>query len=230
MQREIQVIANSQNRSEIIMSDASTLGELKNELREKGYTVDGMDFKEGKSRTELRDDLSVLPSHFMYRGQETSDLVIMISPKNTKITSGVGSERAHAYAQIKEKGLQSFFADKYGRSFTNLPTEVLVKELAAHTSGNSQPEAPEAPKGANCGSHMDESTVRKIANEEIDKREGEYSLSSLALCILKVINFLEEVRFGHFNLVSHETCEHWRKAIKKGYSQYTAEELAEMDY
>ena len=64
MQREIQVIANSQNRSEVIMSEAGTLGELKNELREKGYTVDGMDFKEGKSRTELRDDLSVLPSHF----------------------------------------------------------------------------------------------------------------------------------------------------------------------
>ena len=227
MQREIQVIANSQNRSEVIMSEAGTLGELKNELREKGYTVDDMDFKEGKSRTELRDDLSVLPSHFMYRGQETSDLVIMISPKNTKITSGACSERAHAYAQIKEKGLQSFFVEKYGRNFTNLSTEILVKELAAHTSGDSQPEAP---NGANCGSHMDESTVRKIANEEIDKREGEYNLNSLALCILKIINFLEGVRFGHLNLVSHETCENWRKAIKKGYSQYTAEELAEMDY
>ena len=35
-QREIKVIANSQNRNEIYMSDANTVGELKAELLNKG--------------------------------------------------------------------------------------------------------------------------------------------------------------------------------------------------
>jgi bisphosphoglycerate-independent phosphoglycerate mutase (AlkP superfamily) len=69
-------------------------------------------------------------------------------------------------------------------------------------------------------------TVKTIVNEELDKRDAqsEYSLNSLALCILKVINFFEFTR-----IVNKAICDHWRKAIRKDYTPYTQEELDNMN-
>ena len=217
MQREIKVIANSQNRNEVYMSDAETFGELKAELINKGYVVEDMDFKEGKTRIDLRNELSPLPSNFMYKGVETNDLVIMITPQNTKIKSGMTNYRRNLYATIKEYGLQSRIMNETGKNFTQCSDSVLGSIIADYEAETFVEEQENV---------VTVDTVKTIVNEELDKREAqsEYSLNSLALCVLKVINFFESV-----HIVSKTTCDHWRKAIRKDYTPYTQEELDSMN-
>ena len=219
MQREIQVIANSQNKNEVYMSNAETLGELKAELINKGYYVEDMDIKEGKSRTDLRDEMTPLPSHFMYKGEETNDLVIMITPKNTKIKSGMAT-RQELYAKIKQLGLQQECVNCYGKNFTQCSTLDLAALVSQHE------EAAAAPATAVPGNLKE--TVREVVKEELDKREGEYSVNSIAMCFLKVVNFLEGLTIGEYHIISKSTCDNWRKAIRKDYKPYTEAELAEM--
>lgn len=218
MQREIQVIANSQNKNEVYMSNAETLGELKAELINKGYEVEDMDIKEGKSRTDLRDELTPLPSNFNYKGVETNDLVIMITPRNTKIKSGMYT-RQELYAKVKEYNLQSKCVEEFGKNFTQCKTADLAAMVA---DVESEQQAP-----ANLPS-VSREEIREIVNEELDKREGDYSISSIAMCFLKFVNFLEGLKIGEYHLVSKAVCDNLRKSVRKDYAPYTQEELNEM--
>lgn len=218
MQREIQVIANSQNKNEVYMSNAETLGELKAELINKGYEVEDMDIKEGKSRTDLRDELTPLPSNFNYKGVETNDLVIMITPRNTKIKSGMYT-RQELYAKVKEYNLQSKCVEEFGKNFTQCKTADLAAMVA---DVESEQQAP-----ANLPS-VSREEIREIVNEELDKREGDYSISSIAMCFLKFVNFLEGLKIGEYHLVSKAVCDNLRKSVRKDYTPYTQEELDEM--
>lgn len=219
MQREIQVIANSQNKNEVYMSNAETLGELKAELINKGYEVEDMDIKEGKSRTDLRDELTPLPSNFNYKGVETNDLVIMITPRNTKIKSGMYT-RQELYAKVKEYNLQSKCVEEFGKNFTQCKTADLAAMVA---DVESEQQAP-----ANLPS-VSREEIREIVNEELDKREGDYSISSIAICFLKFVNFLEGLKIGEYHLVSKAVCDNLRKSVRKDYTPYTQEELDEMN-
>lgn len=218
MQREIQVIANSQNKNEVYMSNAETLGELKAELINRGYEVEDMDIKEGKSRTDLRDELTPLPSNFNYKGVETNDLVIMITPRNTKIKSGMYT-RQELYAKVKEYNLQSKCVEEFGKNFTQCKTADLVAMVA---DVESEQQAP-----ANLP-NVSREEIREIVNEELDKREGDYSISSIAMCFLKFVNFLEGLKIGEYHLVSKAVCDNLRKSVRKDYTPYTQEELDEM--
>lgn len=225
MQREIQVIANSQNRNETYMSNAETLGELKAELIEKGYQVDEMDIKEGKSRTDLRDELTPLPSNFMYKGVETSDLVIMITPRNTKIKSGMLT-RQELYAKVKEYGLQDTIKNEYGKNFTQVGNQELACAVEKHEASLNGAGNPAAP----INTAALKETVREVVNEELDKREGAYSVSSIAMCFLKFVNILEGLKVFEHALVPKSVCDNLRKAIRKDYKPYTEAELAEMQH
>ena len=219
MQREIQVIANSQNKNEVYMSNAETLGELKAELINKGYEVEDMDIKEGKSRTDLRDELTPRPSNFNYKGVETNDLVIMITPRNTKIKSGMYT-RQELYTKVKEYNLQSKCVEEFGKNFTQCKTADLAAMVA---DVESEQQAP-----ANLPS-VSREEIREIVNEELDKREGDYSISSIAMCFLKFVNFLEGLKIGEYHLVSKAVCDNLRKSVRKDYAPYTQEELDEMN-
>ena len=219
MQREIQVIANSQNKNEVYMSNAETLGELKAELINRGYEVEDMDIKEGKSRTDLRDELTPLPSNFNYKGVETNDLVIMITPRNTKIKSGMYT-RQELYAKVKEYNLQSKCVEEFGKNFTQCKTADLAAMVA---DVENEQQAP-----ANLPS-VSREEIREIVNEELDKREGDYSINSIAMCFLKFVNFLEGLKIGEYHLVSKAVCDNLRKSVRKDYTPYTQEELDEMN-
>ena len=219
MQREIQVIANSQNKNEVYMSNAETLGELKAELINRGYEVEDMDIKEGKSRTDLRDELTPLPSNFNYKGVETNDLVIMITPRNTKIKSGMYT-RQELYAKVKEYNLQSKCVEEFGKNFTQCKTADLAAMVA---DVESEQQAP-----SNLPS-VSREEIREIVNEELDKREGDYSINSIAMCFLKFVNFLESLKIGEYHLVSKAVCDNLRKSVRKDYAPYTQEELDEMN-
>lgn len=131
MEREI-LIANTktQKRSKITTS-ATTLGELKTDLRAAGIDFSGMTFTEGISKTQLLSDDTQLPQNVIYKGQPTNNLVILLTNTKKNIASGVLS-RKEAYASIKQHSLQDAVKTEFGRNFTQVPTLDLIKFIATN--------------------------------------------------------------------------------------------------
>ena len=125
-ERKITVVSTRNQKKSIIMSAATTLAELKADLRQNGIDYDGMTFYEGTSKVELKDDASVLPHDVPYKGQLTNELVFMLTNTNKKIRSGADMSRADAYAAIKAKGLQGECVKRFGKNFTMCKTADLV--------------------------------------------------------------------------------------------------------
>lgn len=129
MEREI-LIANTktQKRSKVTTS-ATTLGELKTDLRAAGIDYNGMTFTEGISKTQLLDDATQLPQNVMYKGQPTNNLVILLTNTKKNIASGTMS-RKEVYQAIKDNNLQDAVKKEFGRNFTQVPTSDLLVFLA----------------------------------------------------------------------------------------------------
>lgn len=129
MEREI-LIANTktQKRSKVTTS-ATTLGELKADLRAAGIDYHGMTFTEGISKTQLLDDATQLPQNVMYKGQPTNNLVILLTNTKKNIASGAMS-RKEVYQAIKDNNLQDAVKEEFGRNFTQVPTSDLLVFLA----------------------------------------------------------------------------------------------------
>lgn len=140
--RKITVVQTKNQKKSVIMSAATTLGELKADLRSNGIDYDDMTFFEGTSKTELKTDASVLPHDVPYKGQVTNELVFMLTNTNKKIRSGAMS-RTEAYNAIKSMGLQDACVKKFGKNFTMCKTADLI--ALVQSNGNSKP-APAAPK------------------------------------------------------------------------------------
>lgn len=129
MEREI-LIANTktQKRSKVTTS-ATTLGELKADLRAAGIDYNGMTFTEGISKTQLLDDATQLPQNVMYKGQPTNNLVILLTNTKKNIASGTMS-RKEVYQAIKDNNRQDAVKEEFGRNFTQVPTSDLLVFLA----------------------------------------------------------------------------------------------------
>lgn len=125
------------------MSSAETLAELKADLRQNNIDYTGMTFYEGLSKTELKDDASVLPHDVPFKGQTTNELVFMLTNSNKRIKSGAMT-RAEAYAEIKARGLQEECVRRFGKNFTMCKTVDLLSLLDSTPSPKPAPkEAPE---------------------------------------------------------------------------------------
>lgn len=124
--RKITVVSTRNQKKSVIMSAATTLAELKADLRQNGIDYEGMTFYEGTSKVELKDDNSVLPHDVPYKGQTTNELVFMLTNTNKKIRSGAAMSRADAYAAIKAKGLQGECVKRFGKNFTMCKTVDLI--------------------------------------------------------------------------------------------------------
>ena len=124
--RKITIVSTRNQKKSVIMSAATTLAELKADLRQNGIDYDGMTFYEGTSKVELKDDTSVLPHDVPYKGQLTNELVFMLTNTNKKIRSGADMSRADAYAAIKAQGLQKECVKRFGKNFTMCKTADLV--------------------------------------------------------------------------------------------------------
>lgn len=115
--RKITVVQTKNQKKSVIMSAATTLAELKSDLRANGIDYDGMTFFEGTSKVELKNDASVLPHDVPYKGTITNELVFMLTNTNKKIKSGaVAMSRAEAYSAIKSMGLQDACVKKFGKT------------------------------------------------------------------------------------------------------------------
>lgn len=124
--RKITVVSTRNQKKSVIMSAATTLTELKADLRQNGIDYNGMTFYEGTSKVELKGDASVLPHDVPYKGQTTNELVFMLTNTNKKIRSGADMSRADAYAAIKANGLQEECVKRFGKNFTMCKTADLI--------------------------------------------------------------------------------------------------------
>ena len=124
--RKITVLVESTQSKHVLQSNATTLGELKNELRDKNISFNSDDvFKEGLSKTVLTTDESILPSNIPWRGEVTNDLIFMITAPQKKIKSGAMT-RLEVYAEVKRLKLQDTISKKMGKNFTQCSTATLL--------------------------------------------------------------------------------------------------------
>lgn len=166
------VLSNSSNQKSI-MSEAETLGALKADMRRAGISYDGMTFYEGRTRTELKDDASVLPVNVPVPAKgttpatTTNDLVFMLTRANKKIKSGALSpERKNALEEIKAKGLGAAVTAKFGKNATQCKTPDLLAFLAEQSKPASQV-ATKAPKAKK----VEEEKVAVDENPDITIKE-----------------------------------------------------------
>lgn len=124
--REILVVNTKTQSKKTIISSATTLAELKADLRVAGINYSDMTFYEGISKTEIKTDDSQLPHDVNYKGNITNNLVFMLTTANKKVKSGAVSTRAEAYKAIKDNNLQDKVKKKFGKNFTNCGTNDLI--------------------------------------------------------------------------------------------------------
>ena len=140
--RKITVVQTKNQKKSVIMSAATTLAELKSDLRANGIDYDGMTFFEGTSKVELKNDASVLPHDVPYKGTVTNELVFMLTNTNKKIRSGaVAMSRAEAYSAIKSMGLQDACVKKFGKNFTMCKTADLIALVQSNSVSKPTPKA-----------------------------------------------------------------------------------------
>lgn len=140
--RKITVVQTKNQKKSVIMSAATTLAELKSDLRANGIDYDGMTFFEGTSKVELKNDASVLPHDVPYKGTITNELVFMLTNTNKKIRSGaVAMSRTEAYSAIKSMGLQDACVKKFGKNFTMCKTADLVALVQSNSAAKPTPKA-----------------------------------------------------------------------------------------
>lgn len=161
--REILVANTRTQRRDKVITDATTLGELKSALTSAGIDFSGMTFTEGISKTQLLDDATQLPQNVMYKGNPTNNLVILLTNTKKNIASGIMS-RQEAYAAIKADNLQDEIKKVFGRNFTQVSTEALETFLAKNNA------VKVIPNTASAGSDFDvdmQNTLSKTENDNI---------------------------------------------------------------
>ena len=143
--RKITVVQTKNQKKSVIMSAATTLAELKSDLRANNIDYDGMTFFEGTSKVELKNDASVLPHDVPYKGTITNELVFMLTNTNKKIRSGATNmSRMEAYNAIKSMGLQNACVKKFGKNFTMCKTIDLIALIQSNGAAKPAPVAPKA--------------------------------------------------------------------------------------
>ena len=158
--RKITVIQTKNQKKSVIMSAATTLAELKSDLRANSINYDDMAFFEGTSKVELKNDASVLPHDVPYKGTITNELVFMLTNTNKKIRSGAMS-RMGAYAEIKRRGLQDACLKKFGKNFTMCKTVDLIALVQSNGASKPAPVAP-ANNGGECVDTVARAAISKL--------------------------------------------------------------------
>lgn len=151
------IVDTESQKTKEIQSNATTVAELKRDLRQNGFNVDGKTIQEALTRTEFKDDSSMLPHDVPYKGGITNDLVFRLTKTNKQIMSGI--DRQEAYAEVKRLGLGDAIKAKFGKNFTQCSTADLVAFLQGNKGAN-KPAEKAAPAKEN-----------KLIPPEIEKKE-----------------------------------------------------------
>ena len=241
MEREI-LIANTktQKRSKITTS-ATTLGELKADLRAAGIDFQNMTFTEGISKTQLLSDDTQLPQNVIYKGQPTNNLVILLTNTKKNIASGALS-RKEAYNLIKQNSLENAVKTKFGRNFTQVPTLDLIKFIGTNAKKSETPktEPTEQPKNEPKVSEQSEQPSQSKESETFPTPKSEIMSvdSTLFIHISLLVNEgmlsvsdLQKLERNIHKLVitASDESENTDKLIAQGQSIATSDNLIDDD-
>ncbi len=194
--RKITIVQTKNQKKSVIMSSATTLAELKSDLRANGIDYDGMTFFEGTSKVELKGDASVLPHDVPYKGTITNELVFMLTNTNKKIRSGAMS-RKEVYNKITELGLQDECKKKFGRNFTQCTTADLIS-LVEKAGKKAAPTAPKAEAEAKAETKKEEKVEAPVNTPEVSapvapaNNGGECVDTVARAAISKLVEILED--------------------------------------
>ena len=186
--RKITIVQTKNQRKSVIMSAATTLAELKSDLRANNIDYNGMTFFEGTSKVELKNDASVLPHDVPYKGTITNELVFMLTNTNKKIRSGATTmSRTEAYSAIKSMGLQNACVKKFGKNFTMCKTIDLIALI--QSNGVAKP-ASVAPKAE---AKKEEKVETPVNTPKAPASNGGECVDSVArAAISKLVEILED--------------------------------------
>lgn len=157
------IVDTESQKTKEIQSNATTVAELKRDLRQNGFNVDGKTIQEALTRTEFKDDSSVLPHDVPYKGGITNDLVFRLTKTNKQIMSGI--DRQEVYAEVKRLSLGDAIKAKFGKNFTQCSTADLIAFLQSNKCANNPAE-----KAAS--TNEDKSSTPKIEKKEENHGEG----------------------------------------------------------
>lgn len=122
--KKVTVWESAKQLKTVFESNATTLKELKSDMRKYGINYENCDMLEGVSHTALLTDETALPHDTLYKGKTTNDLMIFITARDKKISSGASSRKEIMQA-IKEAGLKEVVQKGEGKNYTQVKTEVL---------------------------------------------------------------------------------------------------------
>ena len=109
-------------------SNATTYGQLKEELQAQGFDLSNTRVTEGNTQLDLVNDDAVLPINIQKRGQITNDLIIVMTP-NARPKSGSIDVQNASYAELKAvvkdlyHGPQFEAAREHFGNYTQLKTD-----------------------------------------------------------------------------------------------------------
>lgn len=124
MERKLTVIDTRTMSTKVFESNATTVAELKEDLRAQGIDPEGMAIQEGLTKTELLSNETILPHDIPWRGTVTNNLVLRLTKQSKNIESGL--TRKEVYEKIKDLHLEEAIKLKYNRNYTLVPTEELL--------------------------------------------------------------------------------------------------------
>lgn len=125
--RTIWILDRATNTHVKIITDATTFGELKQAAKAAGVRYEGKDWLERISQQSPLSDESILPTNLPWQGKVTNDLVFVLTDTNKKIKSGL--DRNEILEKVRDLGLQQELKFKYGKPYTNISNDILLKEV-----------------------------------------------------------------------------------------------------
>lgn len=167
--RKITIVSTKNQTKKVIMSSATTLAELKADLRQNGINYQDMTFYEGTSKVELKTDNSILPHDVPWKGTTTNELVFMLTNTNKKIKSGMAVNRNEIYSEIKKKGLQEACVKKFGRNYTMCKTVDLIALIKENSNSTKKESKNLEPNTQNNDSSQKNNSCDVIARSAIVK-------------------------------------------------------------
>lgn len=192
--RKIVVVQTKNQKKSVIMSAATTLAELKSDLRANNIDYNGMTFFEGTSKVELKNDASVLPHDVPYKGTITNELVFMLTNTNKKIKSGATTmSRTEAYSAIKSMGLQDACVKKFGKNFTMCKTADLIALVQSNSASK-----PASKTKTKAETKKEEKTEAPVNTPEVSapvapaSNDGECVDTVARAAISKLVEILED--------------------------------------
>lgn len=213
--RKITIISTKNHSTKVINSAATTLAELKSDLRNTGIDYTDCTFFEGLTKTELKNDAAILPHDVPYKGTTTNNLVFMITNASKKIRSG--ADRKSIIAEIKAKNLTEVVKNTYGKNYTNCKTEDLEKILSKNNT-SAPKEAPAKKKEAETKS-----------NTSVSDNTEYITKAQLTEILTFIFDKMDDVEY--FSSINLNNCPYLRGNVAKkeiSESPYSSNELDDM--